>query len=78
MENLENGAINTTVNVGSQALPAEISIWTKMKNFLFQEIQVTMTPKQEKVFQEVHDFWHQDVNRDFWFQEIEIVDNITL
>ena len=37
-----------------------------------------MTPKQELVFQEVHDFWHQEVNRDFWFQEIKIIDNITL
>ena len=34
--------------------------------------------EQELVFQEVHDFWHQEVNRDFWFQEIKIIDNITL
>lgn len=78
MENLEN----TTFSAANQGLPAQISPWTKVKNFLFQEITVTMTPKQEKVFQEVHDFWHQDVTaksiHDFWFQEIEIVDNITL
>ncbi len=76
MENLENNV--TAVN----GLPAQISMWTKVKNFLFQEINVTMTPKQEKVLQEVHDFWHQDVTakgmHDFWFQEIKIVDNITL
>ena len=76
MENLENNI--TAVN----GLPAQISTWTKVKNFLFQEINVTMTPKQEKVLQEVHDFWHQDVTaksmHDFWFQEIKIVDNITL
>ncbi len=74
MENLEN--------YGANALPAEVSIWTKMKNFLFKEVTVTMTPKQQKVFQEVHDFWHQDVTakgvHDFLFQEIQIVDNITL
>lgn len=74
MENLENNVAN--------GLPAEVSIWTKVKNFLCQEITVTMTPKQQKVFQEVHDFWHQDVTakgiHDFLFQEIEIVDNITL
>ena len=74
MENLENN--------GANALPAEVSIWTKMKNFLFKEITVTMTPKQQKVFQEVHDFWHQDITakgiHDFLFQEIKIVDNITL
>ncbi len=74
MEDLENNVAN--------ALPAEVSVWTKMKNFLFKEITVTMTPKQQKVFQEVHDFWHQDITakgiHDFLFQEIEIIDNITL
>ena len=74
MGNLENNGVN--------ALPAEVSVWTKMKNFLFKEITVTMTPKQQKVFQEVHDFWHQDVTakslHDFFFQEIKIIDNITL
>ena len=78
MENLENGVANET----AQALPAEVSIWTKVKNFLFQEITVTLTPKQQKVFQEVHDFWHQEITakgiHDFLFQEIKIVDNITL
>ena len=64
-------------NIGGNNLPSEVSVWTKVKNFLFQEITVTMTPKQAKVLQEVHDFWHQDV-KDFLFQEIEIIDNITL
>ena len=64
-------------------LPSEVSIWSKIRSFLFKEIEITdvelsLTPKQEKVFQEVHDFWHQEVNRDFWFQEIKIIDNITL
>ena len=56
------------------AVPAEISVWTKVKNFLFQEITVELTPKQEKVFKEVHDFWHQAITgqdvRDFLFQPI--------
>ena len=71
MEELKNNEVRADV-------PAEISTWTKIKNFLFQEITLTMTPKQELVFQEVHDFSHQEVNRDFWFQEIKIIDNITL
>lgn len=58
-------------------VPEKISTWTKIRNFLFQDIVVTMTPKQEKVLQEVHDFWHQDA-KDFLFQEIKIIDNITL
>lgn len=73
MENNFNNASN---------LPTEISVWTKIKNFLFQDITLTLTPKQEKVFQEVHDFWNQEVTgqkvHDFLFQEIKITDNITL
>jgi len=69
-------------NLERNELPAEINVWTKIKNFLFQEIAITMTPMQEKVMREVHDFWNQDVTvqgmKDFWFQEIEIVDNISL
>lgn len=87
MENFENGLGNVeTVENGAKfkpaAVPEKISAWTKIRNFLFQEITVTMTPKQEKVLQEVHDFWHQEVTgqkiHDFLFQEIKIVDNITL
>ncbi len=69
-------------NTATQTLPEPITVWTKVKNFLFREITVTMTPKQEKVLQEVHDFWCQEITakgiHDFLFQEIEIVDNITL
>ena len=79
MENLENV---TTEAKSTQGLPSQVSIWTKVRNFLFQEINIEMTPKQQKVLQEVHDFWHQDITakkiHDFLFQEIEIVDNITL
>ena len=62
-------------NINQNAtVPAEISVWTKVKNFLFQEITVELTPKQEKVFKEVHDFWHQEITgqdvRDFLFQPI--------
>ena len=87
MENFENN-FGSVSNVGNPAqfspasVPTKISAWTKFRNFLFQEITVTMTPKQEKVLQEVHDFWHQEVTgkkiHDFLFQEIEIIDNITL
>ena len=55
-------------------LPSEISVWTKIRNFLFQDIALELTPKQEKVFQEVHDFWHQEITtqnvHDFLFYEI--------
>lgn len=78
-ENKVNTAepMNGGVELGaSKILPTKVSAWTKIKNFLFQEITLELTPKQEKVFQEVHDFWHQDVTwqgiKDFWLQDIEI------
>lgn len=55
-------------------LPSEISLWTKIRQFLFQDISLELTPKQEKVFQEVHDFWNQEITgqkvKDFLFYEI--------
>ena len=61
--------------VNSNNLPTEISVWTKIRNFLCQDINLELTPKQEKVFQEVHDFWHQEITgedvHDFLFYEIK-------
>ena len=55
-------------------LPAEVTVWTKIKNALFYEIKVELTPKQEKLFKEVHDFWNQEITgqkvKDFLFYEI--------
>ena len=60
--------------VNSNNLPTEVSVWTKIRNFLCQDISLELTPKQEKVFQEVHDFWHQEITgedvHDFLFYEI--------
>lgn len=64
-------------NVASN-LPKEVSIWGKIKAFLLQDVNrdvvITMTPHQEKVLKEVHDFWFQEINfgkvKDFLFQEI--------
>lgn len=56
------------------ALPSEVSVWTKIRNFLCQDMELVLTPKQEKVFREVHDFWHQEITgekvHDFLFFEI--------
>lgn len=60
----------------AKSLPTKVNVWTKIKNFLCQDVNIELTPKQEKIFQEVHDFWHQDVTwqgfKDFWLQDIEI------
>ena len=72
------------------ALPAKKTAWDKikgvlfkeidLKGFLFQEIdlnqpvKITMSPKTEKVFGEIHDFLFQEVKfpelHDFLFQEV--------
>lgn len=58
----KNVNIAEPMNGGAgETLPAKVSVWTKIKKFLCQEITVELTPKQEKVFQEVHDFWHQEI-----------------
>jgi len=60
-------------------LPSEVRIWSKIRNFLFKEVTITdaelvLTPKQEKVFKEVHDFWNQEITgqkvHDFLFYNI--------
>ena len=60
--------------VNANNLPSEISVWTKVRNFLCQDINLVLTPKQEKVFQEVYDFWNQEITgknvHDFLFYEI--------
>ena len=63
-------------------LPAEVGVWGKVKNFLFQEIDLNapivleLTPKEEKVLTEVHNFLFQEVKfpelHDFLFQEITL------
>lgn len=68
-----------TENAGNN-LPTQVGIWGKVKNFLFQEIDlnkpivVELTPKEEKVLTEVHDFLFQELKfpelHDFLFQDI--------
>ena len=68
--------IKTTPEV-EQATPASVEnvgVWTKVKNFLFQEIRVELTPKQQKVEDEINEFLHQEITwkkvHDFLFKEI--------
>jgi len=78
--------VNTSAS--SNNLPGVVSVWSKIRAFLFQEIdlyqkidlnkeiKLELTPKQEKVFKEVRDFWCQEITgqkiKDFLFQEIKI------
>ncbi len=63
-------------------LPMVVNTWTKIKNLLCREIDLSkpivleMTAKEEKVLTEVHDFLFQEIKfpelHDFFFQEINI------
>lgn len=76
----ENIGINQIQNVEKSGLPAKVGLWSKVKSFLFQEIDlnkeivVKLSPKEEKVLTEVHDFLFQEVSfkgiKDFLFQDI--------
>ncbi len=60
-------------------LPSEVNIWSKIRGVLFKEIKITdtkleLTPRQEKIFKNVHDFWNQEITgqkvHDFLFYDI--------
>lgn len=71
---LENSAFK--VCGSSNNLPAKPSMWTKIKNILTYEIKVELTPKQQKIEDEINEFLHQEITwkkfKDFLFQEVEI------
>ncbi len=70
-----NNMNNVVVNQFDTAVPTKISTWTKIKNFLLQDIVIELTPKQEATFKAINDFWQQEITSDqihnFLFQEIK-------
>ncbi len=54
--------------VEASNLPAKQSVWSKVKGFLFQEIdlmapiKVELTPYQQKVEDEINEFLHQEIS----------------
>ena len=52
------------------------SFLTKVKNILFYEIKVELTPYEQKIEDEINDFLHQEVTwqgfKNFLFKEVEI------
>ena len=61
---------------GSSNLPAKPSFFTKLKNVLFYEIKVELTPYEQKIEDEINEFLHQEVTwqsfKNFLFKEVEI------
>ena len=62
--------------VATTNLPEKTGFWTKVKNALFYEIKVELTPYQQKVEDEINEFLHQEITwgkvKDFLFQEVAI------
>ncbi len=59
---------NENKSVNASELPTKFGMWSKVKSFLFQEIDLKkditleLTPKEEKVLTEVHDFLFQEIS----------------
>ncbi len=65
----QGGTENTVfTKVEANSLPVKPSIWSKIKSFLFQEIdlmapiKVELTPYQQKVEDEINEFLHQEIS----------------
>lgn len=74
--------VNITSETGSAFkvaganLPAKPSVWTKIKNVLFYEIKVELTPYQQKLEDEINEFLHKEITwssfKSFLLKEVPI------
>ena len=66
----------STFKVAKTNLPEKPSAWTKLKNALLYEVKVELTPKQQKIEDEINEFLHQEITwqsfKSFLFQEVPI------
>lgn len=60
-QNASNVLEGSQFKVANNKLPAKVSFWTKVKNILFYEIKVELTPYQQKIENEINDFLHQEI-----------------
>lgn len=79
LENVEEKNINEVepeFKVASTNLPEKTGFWTKVKNALFYEIKVELTPYQQKIEDEINEFLHQEVTwksfKNFLLKEVPI------
>ena len=72
-ESISSGT-SSAFKVAGSNLPAKTNLWTKMKSVLFYELKVELTPKQQKIEDEINEFLYQEITwekvRNFLFQEI--------
>ena len=59
---------------GGQNLPVKSGFWNSFKAICFKEIKVELTPRQQKIEDEINAFLHQEITwekvHDFLFKEI--------
>lgn len=77
----EKGFEENVGTIRNTALPTKVGFWQKFKNFWLQdidwnrEIKVVLTPKQQKIEDEINEFLHQEITwekvHDFLFQEVK-------
>ena len=60
-ESAGGSEMSSSFKVAGANLPAKPSFWTKMKNVLFYEIKVELTPYQQKIENEVNEFLHAPI-----------------
>ena len=57
-------------------LPAKVNFWTKVRNVMFYEIKVELTPRQQKIEDDINNFLHKEITwnsfKNFWLQEVPI------
>ena len=72
-ETYDNGSVFKVVKSN---LPAKVNFWTKVRNVLFYEIKVELTPHQQKIEDELNSFLHKEITwesvKNFWTQEVPI------
>lgn len=55
------GGVIMENNTSYSQVPVKAGFWQSFKSFWLQPIAVDLTPKEKKVFKEVHDFWNQEL-----------------
>ena len=76
----ENTVQENAGTIRNETLPTKVGFWQKFKAFWLQEtdwnkeIKVVLTPKQQKIEDDINEFLHQEITwekvHDFLFQEI--------
>ena len=51
----------SSFKVSDNNLPEKTGFWTKLKNVLFYEVKVELTPYQQKIEDEINEFLHQPI-----------------